>query len=111
VCLVVVRAVQGTSWEKSTALKKTHLQVRNLIPANSLKKIHNSIGSVVPINLETSHRNEDGFWNTPPCSLVEVNRRFRRAFCLHHQDDEQTTWEKLAGRIRGILAGTMGKRG
>jgi hypothetical protein len=28
------------------------------------------------------------FWDTAPCSLLGVNRRFRRAYCLHHQDDE-----------------------
>jgi hypothetical protein len=23
-------------------------------------------------------------WDTAPCSLVEVDRRFRDAYCLHH---------------------------
>jgi hypothetical protein len=27
------------------------------------------------------------FWDTAPCSLVEVERRFRGAYCLHHQGD------------------------
>jgi hypothetical protein len=27
------------------------------------------------------------FWYIAPCSLVEVNRRFRSAYCLHHQGD------------------------
>jgi hypothetical protein len=25
------------------------------------------------------------FWDVSPCSLVEVYRRFRGAYCLHHQ--------------------------
>jgi hypothetical protein len=25
------------------------------------------------------------FWAVAPCSLVEIYRRFRGAFCLHHQ--------------------------
>jgi hypothetical protein len=25
------------------------------------------------------------FWDIVPCSLVEVDRRFRGAYCLHHQ--------------------------
>jgi hypothetical protein len=25
------------------------------------------------------------FWDIAPCSLVEINRRFRGAYCLHHQ--------------------------
>jgi hypothetical protein len=25
------------------------------------------------------------FWDTAPCRLVEVDRRFRDAYCLHHR--------------------------
>jgi hypothetical protein len=28
------------------------------------------------------------FWDVAPCSHVEVDRRFRGAYCLHHQGDE-----------------------
>jgi hypothetical protein len=28
------------------------------------------------------------FWDVAPCSLVGVERRFRGAYCLHHQGDE-----------------------
>jgi hypothetical protein len=28
-----------------------------------------------------------GLWDMAPCSLVEEDRRFRRANCLHHQDN------------------------
>jgi hypothetical protein len=27
------------------------------------------------------------FWDVAPCSLVEIDRRFSGAYCLHHQDD------------------------
>jgi hypothetical protein len=27
------------------------------------------------------------FWVVAPCSLVELYRRFRGAYCLHHQGD------------------------
>jgi hypothetical protein len=30
------------------------------------------------------------FWNLAPCSHVEVDRRFRSAYCLHHQGDEDS---------------------
>jgi hypothetical protein len=30
---------------------------------------------------------ENAFWDVAPCILVEVNRRFRGARCLHHQGD------------------------
>jgi hypothetical protein len=28
------------------------------------------------------------FWDTVPCTLVEVNRRIEGAYFLHHQGDE-----------------------
>jgi hypothetical protein len=28
------------------------------------------------------------FWVAVPCSLVEVERRFSSAYCLHHHGDE-----------------------
>jgi hypothetical protein len=28
------------------------------------------------------------FWDVAPCSQVEVDRRFRGAYLLHHQGDE-----------------------
>jgi hypothetical protein len=28
------------------------------------------------------------FWNAAPCSLAEMYRRFRGAYCLHYQGDE-----------------------
>jgi hypothetical protein len=30
------------------------------------------------------------FWDMAPCSLVAVDRRFRGAYCLHHQGDESS---------------------
>jgi hypothetical protein len=30
------------------------------------------------------------FWDVAPCSLVDVYRRFRGTYCLHHQGDECT---------------------
>jgi hypothetical protein len=27
------------------------------------------------------------FWDAAPCGLVEVYRRLRDDYCLHHQDD------------------------
>jgi hypothetical protein len=32
--------------------------------------------------------NMTGLWDIAPCSLHDVDRRFRRAYCLHHQGDE-----------------------
>jgi hypothetical protein len=40
------------------------------------------------------------FWDVLPCSQVDVDRRFRRVYCLHHQGSE---WE-ARGRIAGYLA-------
>jgi hypothetical protein len=30
------------------------------------------------------------FWDVAPCSHVEVDRRFRGAYCFHHQGDESS---------------------
>jgi hypothetical protein len=38
------------------------------------------------------------FWDIAPCSLVEVDRRFRSAYC-HHQSDEYTASEKFSRNI------------
>jgi hypothetical protein len=27
------------------------------------------------------------FWDVAPCSLVEIDRSFREAYCLYHQSD------------------------
>jgi hypothetical protein len=37
---------------------------------------------LTPANLKMT-----AFWDIAPCSLVEVDRRFRCAYCLHHQGD------------------------
>jgi hypothetical protein len=37
------------------------------------------------------------FWDVLPCSQVDVNRRFRCAYCLHHQGDEWALREKITG--------------
>jgi hypothetical protein len=29
------------------------------------------------------------FWDDVPCSLVETGRRFRGAYCLHHQGNDR----------------------
>jgi hypothetical protein len=29
------------------------------------------------------------FWDVAPCCLVKVYRRFRGAYCLHHQGDDR----------------------
>jgi hypothetical protein len=34
------------------------------------------------------------FCAAAPCSLVEVDRRFRGAYCLHHQGDELSEYYK-----------------
>jgi hypothetical protein len=36
------------------------------------------------------------FWDAVLCSLVEVYQRFRDAYCLHHQDDENNNLEAVS---------------
>jgi hypothetical protein len=35
----------------------------------------------------TSRRNTTAFWDIAPCSKIEVDRRFRGVYWLHHQND------------------------
>jgi hypothetical protein len=55
-------------------------------------------------------------YDTGPYSIIEVGRRFRSAYCLHHQSVEKAAWEKLVGdigicRARWILGWTNGETG
>jgi hypothetical protein len=48
------------------------------------------LGTII-IGISVSHCGEyedDGFWDIAPCMLVQADRRFRGAYCLHHQDDD-----------------------
>jgi hypothetical protein len=36
------------------------------------------------------------FWDVPPCRLADVHRRFRGAYCLHHQGDERLMMEAVS---------------
>jgi hypothetical protein len=38
------------------------------------------------------------FWDVAPCNHVEVGRRFRGAYCLHHQGDLALMMEALKRR-------------
>jgi hypothetical protein len=42
--------------------------------------------------------NMAAFWDTPPCGLVYVDRRFRGAYCIYHQGDQSTS-TRLHGAI------------
>jgi hypothetical protein len=35
------------------------------------------------------------FWDVAPCSHVEVDRRFRGAYCLHYHPDEDSTLQLI----------------
>jgi hypothetical protein len=35
------------------------------------------------------------FWDVAPCSLVEIDRCFRGAYCLHHQGDVGPTHNRI----------------
>jgi hypothetical protein len=48
--------------------------------------------NVILCRLETSQNTlkTRAFWDIAQCSLAEVDRRFRRAYCLHHQGDRSS---------------------
>jgi hypothetical protein len=42
------------------------------------------------------------FWDVVPCSMVEIGRRFRGAYCFHHQSnipEDSSTFLFVAVRI------------
>jgi hypothetical protein len=44
------------------------------------------------------------FWNIAPCSLVEVNGRYRDAYCLHRQGDESLKRLSTCTRLHGAVS-------
>jgi hypothetical protein len=32
------------------------------------------------------------FWDTAPCSIIDVDQRFRGVYCIHHQSNEACTF-------------------
>jgi hypothetical protein len=47
-----------------------------------LKTLKNYVRLLV---LTTASMIKAFFWEVAPCSLIKFNRRFRGAYCLHHQ--------------------------
>jgi hypothetical protein len=50
--------------------------------------IHSSVGEISGYH---GDEYEDVLWDVAPCSLVEIDRRFRGAYCLHHQGDSHNS--------------------
>jgi hypothetical protein len=44
--------------------------------------------------LKAASMNMAIFWEVAPCILVETDRHFRGAYCLHHQDYEYLTTQR-----------------
>jgi hypothetical protein len=59
--------------------------------------------------IKKQQRLERAFWDVTPCSLAGVDRRFRGAYCLHHQGDEISY--KNNGIENGSLSVTRKKKG
>jgi hypothetical protein len=50
------------------------------------------VSSFVRFQVITAASMMTGFWDTAPCIVVEVDRRFRGACCLHRPDDVGSTY-------------------
>jgi hypothetical protein len=46
------------------------------------------------------------FWDVAPCSLIEIDRRFRDAYCLHHQGNNDASLKRLytSTRLHGAIS-------
>jgi hypothetical protein len=61
---------------------------------------------VLHLRRETSFASKlTAFWDIAPCSLFEVEWRFRGAFCLHNQGEDayfnETTWRYILESSQG----------
>jgi hypothetical protein len=43
------------------------------------------------------------FWDLAPCSIVEVDRRFRGAYYLRYQGDEPLNHQSTSMRLNGFI--------
>jgi hypothetical protein len=50
------------------------------------------------------------FWDVAPCSLVEIDPRFRGAYCLHHQGDEWAVWTAVRTWNLTIYQGVIAQK-
>jgi hypothetical protein len=52
------------------------------------EKLKSSVDNTIHLVIEISGSHvceyEDVFWHVAQCSLLETDRRFREAYCLHH---------------------------
>jgi hypothetical protein len=47
----------------------------------------------------TTHSIKEGnYWDTAPCSLAEVDKHFKGAYCLHHQGGESVCFYETTRR-------------
>jgi hypothetical protein len=44
------------------------------------------------------------FWDMAPCSLVEVDRRFRGSYCLHHKGDRLDDGGSTSRRLHSDIS-------
>jgi hypothetical protein len=47
------------------------------------------------------------FWGVAPCSVVEVYRRYRGIFCLHHHGDSPRLYGATPQETVGMLLGLL----
>jgi hypothetical protein len=72
---------------------KTHIVVKTSNPTNTNLCISQfMIRSTVQI---TADLKMAAFWDVAPCNLVDTNRRFRGAYCLHHHGRQGDGGSKL----------------
>jgi hypothetical protein len=62
---------------------KTYYFCTKLLNSNKVQPSHSFVRFQVLMAASMKFRD---FWEVEPCGHVEVDRRFRVAYCLHHQD-------------------------
>jgi hypothetical protein len=72
----------STPWISQTNVRVTLHSTENAVNIFTSVAISNFMRLQI---LTAASMTLTAFWDIPPCSLVEIDRRFRGAYCLHHQ--------------------------
>jgi hypothetical protein len=72
-----------TTLERASDGFPSYMQIFNAVMQKEAVNTVNSSGCNIREDLSSSLRLT--IWNVEPCRPVEISRRFRGAFCLHHE--------------------------
>jgi hypothetical protein len=73
--------LRGRKWRRIVWTEKQQRRESETIRINTLKLVTFQVLTAASMRFRV-------LWDVAPCSYVEVHRRFRGAYCLYHQGDD-----------------------